>query len=102
MDAEAIQGEIFNVGSQNRISILALAERVQELTHSTSGIAFVPYNEVYGVGIEDMLHRIPAIEKIRSAIGWRPIRDLDRILLDVIEDRGGAEPLSPAGQAAAG
>jgi UDP-glucose 4-epimerase len=102
MDAEAIQGEIFNVGSQDRISILALAERVKELAGSSSGIAFVPYSEVYGLGIEDMLHRIPAIEKIRAAIGWRPIRDLDRILLDVIEQRRGDASLAVAGQAAAG
>jgi UDP-glucose 4-epimerase len=85
MDAESIQGEIFNVGAQNRISILDLAARVKELTESGSDVVFVPYDQVYGQGIEDMLHRIPAIEKIRAAIGWRPLRDLDRILFDVIE-----------------
>jgi UDP-glucose 4-epimerase len=93
MDAEAIEGEIFNVGSHNRISILELADRVKELTGSDSDLSFVPYEEVYGHGIEDMLHRIPAIEKVRAAIGWRPIRDLDRILLDVIDyQRGDGVP----------
>ena len=77
-------GEIFNVGSTNRISILQLAERIRELTGSSSELVFVPYEEVYGQGIEDMLHRIPAIEKIEVAIGWKPERDLDTILEDVV------------------
>jgi UDP-glucose 4-epimerase len=80
-------GEIYNVGSTNRISILDLARRVIELTSSASDLAFVPFDEVYGQGIEDMLHRIPAIDKIGDAIGWRPQRDLETILADVIADR---------------
>jgi UDP-glucose 4-epimerase len=92
MDAEGTAGEIFNVGSQNRISILDLAARVKELTDSGSEVVFVPYDQVYGQGIEDMLHRIPAIEKIRAAIGWRPLRDLDRILFDVIAHAQSAVP----------
>jgi UDP-glucose 4-epimerase len=77
-------GEIYNVGSTNRISIVDLAERIRELTGSSSELVFVPYDEVYGQGIEDMLHRIPAIEKINAAIGWQPDRDLDTILDDVV------------------
>ena len=77
-------GEIYNVGSTNRIAILDLAERIRELTGSASQLVFVPYDEVYGQGIEDMLHRIPAIEKIHSAIGWQPERDLETILEDVV------------------
>jgi nucleoside-diphosphate-sugar epimerase len=45
----------------------------------------LPYDEVYGLGIEDTLHREPSIEKIGQAIGWRPTRNLDRILTDVID-----------------
>jgi UDP-glucose 4-epimerase len=85
MDAEAISGDIFNVGSTQRVSILDLAERVRELTGSRSELTFIPYDDVYGLGIEDTLHREPAIEKIGAAIGWRPSLDLDRILRDVIE-----------------
>jgi UDP-glucose 4-epimerase len=84
MDDRAVSGEIFNVGSANRISILDLAKRVIATTESESGFVFVPYEQVYG-GIEDMLHRIPSIEKIRAAIGWEPAFDLERILGDVIE-----------------
>ena len=85
MDATEISGEIFNVGSSDRVRILDLAQRVLELTGSTSRLAFVPHDEVYGLGIEDVLHREPAIDKIHAAIGWRPSLDLDRILGDVIE-----------------
>jgi UDP-glucose 4-epimerase len=90
MDAEQISGEIFNVGSSERISILDLAAHVKEATGSESELAFVPYDEVYGQGIEDTLHREPAIGKIRDAIGWSPERNLDAILADVIEHKRSA------------
>jgi UDP-glucose 4-epimerase len=85
MDAPGTSGEIYNVGSQERIAIRALAERVLEATGSESPLEFIPFDRVYGQGIEDMLHRIPAIEKIRAAIGWQPTRGLEEILTDVIE-----------------
>jgi UDP-glucose 4-epimerase len=85
MEADGISGEIFNVGSAERVTILALAHRVLELTGSTSELTFVPHSEVYGLGIEDVLHREPSIDKIRAAIDWRPSLDLDRVLADVIE-----------------
>jgi UDP-glucose 4-epimerase len=83
-------GEIYNVGSTNRISILGLADRIRELTDSTSELGFVPYEKVYDQGIEDMLHRMPSIAKIGDAIGWQPEHDLDSILADVVAyHRGG-------------
>ena len=85
MDDRSINGEIFNVGSTDRITILELAERIKELTGSQSENVFVPYDQVYGQGIEDTLHREPAIEKIGAAIGWAPTRNLEDILRDVIE-----------------
>jgi UDP-glucose 4-epimerase len=87
METPATAGEIFNVGSSTPIRILDLAERVREVTSSSSEIVFVPYDEVYGHGIEDMHHRAPSIEKIGSAIGWRPELDLEKILADVIASR---------------
>jgi nucleoside-diphosphate-sugar epimerase len=87
MDDAPTSGEIFNVGSTNRISITDLAERVKEMTRSESDIVYLPYEEVYGQGIEDMLHRIPAIDKIHDRIGWEPTLDLDLILADVIKHR---------------
>jgi len=85
MDEREISGEIFNIGSAERVSILELAERVLAATGSTSGMEFIPHDQVYGLGIEDVLHREPSIEKINSAIGWKPTFDLDRILADVVE-----------------
>jgi len=85
MDARETSGEIFNVGGQERITIAALADRVRELVGSDSQVVHVPYEEVYGQGIEDMLHRMPSIEKIGAAIGWAPELGLDRILHDVVE-----------------
>jgi UDP-glucose 4-epimerase len=85
MEARDISGEIFNVGSSESVRIIDLAQRVLELTGSNSELVFVPHSEVYGLGIEDVLHREPSIEKIRAAIGWRPSLDLDRVLADVID-----------------
>jgi UDP-glucose 4-epimerase len=99
MDAE-ISGEIFNVGSSERVSILELAERVKRATGSSSELAFVPYDEVYGQGIEDTLHREPATAKIKNAIGWQTTLDLDRIIADVVEharDRPATESIESVG-----
>ena len=87
MDASSLSGEVFNVGATERITILELAERVLAATGSSSERTFVAYDDVYELGIEDTLHREPAIERIAAAIGWRPTLDLDRILADVIAAR---------------
>jgi UDP-glucose 4-epimerase len=84
MEGREISGEIFNIGSAERVSILDLARRVLDLTGSKSELEFVPHDEVYGLGVEDVLHREPSIEKIGAAIGWAPTRTLDEILADVI------------------
>jgi len=85
MEDAKTSGEIYNIGSQDRISILDLAERVRTATGSGSELAFVPYDQVYGQGIEDIFHRVPSIDKVGSAIGWAPTLQLDRILADVID-----------------
>ena len=84
MDKPTTSGEIYNVGSQERIRILDLAKRVLEATGSSSELEFIPYDRVYGQGIEDMFHRIPSIDKVAEAIGWAPERTLAEILADVI------------------
>lgn len=83
--ASGISGEIFNIGSTERVSIIELAERILAATGSQSELTFTPYDSVYGQGIEDMLHRQPSIDKVTAAIGWQPTRSLDAILADVIE-----------------
>jgi UDP-glucose 4-epimerase len=84
MEAGDISGEIFNIGSAERVTILQLAHRVLELTGSRSELQFVPHEEVYELGVEDVLHREPSIQKIGGAIGWGPTRTLDEILADVV------------------
>jgi UDP-glucose 4-epimerase len=90
MDERELSGEIFNVGSSERVRIVDLAERVKAATGSSSEIVYVPYDQVYDQGIEDTLHREPAIGKIREAIGWSPERNLDGVLADVIAERRAA------------
>jgi len=102
METEATSGEIYNVGSQQPIRILDLARRVVEMTHSDSVFEFVPYDEVFGQGIEDMYHRIPATEKIAAAVGWQATLNLDVILADVIKHARTAGPAEPEAVPAGG
>jgi UDP-glucose 4-epimerase len=86
MDDPATSGELYNIGSQERIAIRALAARVIERTGSNSEIVFVPYEDVFPHGaMEEMFHREPSIERIGAAIGWSPTRTLDDILADVVD-----------------
>ena len=94
MESTETAGEIYNVGSRNWISIGDLAKRVLELSGSRSEIVYVPYEKVYGTGIDDMLHRLPSIDKIGAAIGWQPDRSLDEILNDVIAYTRGAAAIA--------
>jgi UDP-glucose 4-epimerase len=84
LDDEGAVGDVFNVGSQNEISIRALAELVAELTGSSSKVRFVPYEEAYEPGFEDMERRLPDINKITALTGWAPTRSLNEIVRDVI------------------
>jgi UDP-glucose 4-epimerase len=85
MDTEDSVGEVFNIGSNQEISILDLAERVKELTDSDSEIVFVPYDEAYEEGFEDMPRRIPDTSKVNKLVGFKPEKRLDEILQAVIE-----------------
>jgi UDP-glucose 4-epimerase len=81
---EPAYGEVFNIGSQEEITVSDLARRVRAMTGSASEIQLVPYDEAYEQGFEDMPRRLPDIAKIGAAIGWSPTRDLDSILDDVV------------------
>ena len=67
------------------MTIKELAEKVIIRCKSSSRIQLIPYKEVYPVGFEDMQRRVPDISKISSFIGWKPSRDLDQIIDDVVE-----------------
>jgi UDP-glucose 4-epimerase len=85
MDEEKAVGEVFNIGSSQEITILDLALKVKELTNSKSEIVFVPYDEAYVEGFEDMPRRVPDTSKVNALVGFRPERSLDDILNSVIE-----------------
>jgi UDP-glucose 4-epimerase len=84
LDHEGAVGEVFNVGSQQEISILELAKKVKEKTRSASLIEFLPYDKAYEEGFEDMPRRVPDTRKIEKLIGYRPSVSLDAILERVI------------------
>jgi UDP-glucose 4-epimerase len=84
MGEDRAVGGVFNLGTQEEVSILDLAHRVKERTGSASEIRFVPFGEAYDDHFEDMPRRIPSLIKIQETIGWQPTRRLDDILNDVI------------------
>ena len=86
VDTHEAEGQVFNVGSQDEISILQLAERVRSLTGSSSEIALIPYDEAYETGFEDMQRRRPDTTRINALLGWQPSRSLDDIVMDVAGD----------------
>ncbi|RMH15909.1 MAG: NAD-dependent epimerase/dehydratase family protein [Gemmatimonadetes bacterium] len=85
MEHEGAYGEVYNIGNEHEITITELAERVKARTGSDSEIVYVPYEEAYGEGFEDMERRQPDISKITAAIGWTPEHSLDDIIDDVIQ-----------------
>jgi UDP-glucose 4-epimerase len=85
MDNEYAVGEVFNIGSNKEVTIFELAQRVKELTKSGSEIVFVPYDQAYEQGFEDMPRRVPDISKISKLTGFYPSKNLDDILHAVIE-----------------
>ncbi|HMF91683.1 MAG TPA: SDR family NAD(P)-dependent oxidoreductase [Candidatus Angelobacter sp.] len=102
-------GEVYNIGSVEEISILELAEKIRKITASESRIVLVPYERAYKEGFEDMMRRVPDLTKISRAIGYHPSMDLDEILLNTVryhvEESGLAQTnghRKVAGAAAAG
>ena len=85
LDDERAAGEAFNVGSEEEISIMGLAERIRARTASVSEIVRVPYDQVYGDQYEDMLRRSPDTSKLRALTGWAPTYDLDSIIDSTVE-----------------
>ena len=91
MDDERSVGQVFNIGSNREISIADLARKVKELTNSESEIVFVPYDEAYEEGFEDMPRRVPDTAKVEKQIGFAPSVDLEGILKSVIEFHSGRQ-----------
>jgi UDP-glucose 4-epimerase len=79
-----VAGEILNIGNDREISIRDLAQMVKERTRSRSEIVYVPYDQAYGPGFEDMYRRIPSLEKLERIIGMRPTTPLETMIDSVI------------------
>ena len=85
MNEPKAEGQIFNIGNNEEISIKKLALLIKEMTGSHSELEFIPYDRVYGSGFEDMERRCPNIEKVEKYIGFKPKFDLISIIQSVIE-----------------
>ena len=90
-------GRVWNIGSEEAVSMKALAERVVELTGSSSSIEFVPYERAYGANFEDVRRRVPDVSALRDLIGFAPTGTLDDTLGSVIH---AARAAGPGGEAA--
>lgn len=82
-------GKVINIGNNFEISIKDLAHKIVRETNSKSEILYVPYEEAYGNGFEDMERRVPNLNLIKDLIGWVPTRDLSRIIADVAAEMNG-------------
>jgi len=85
MACEQARGQVVNIGSDQEVSINALAKRVIDVAGSASRIEHVPYDEAYIEGFEDMRRRVPSLQRAKQLIGYAPTRSLDEIIRSVIE-----------------
>ncbi len=80
IDSEQAIGEVVNVGNTEEITIEDLAHRVKQRTRSSSNIEFIPYDKAYEPGFEDMMRRVPCVEKLQAITGFRPQTPLNEII----------------------
>jgi len=85
MNCEEAVGKVYNIGSTEEITIEGLADKIMEMTASRSKKEFISYEEAYGRPIEDMMRRVPNLERIKKAIGWKPRTSLDEALRLIVE-----------------
>jgi len=84
-EKEEALGKVFNIGSNEEITILELAQKVKSMTSSESEIVLVPYDKAYEEGFEDMPRRVPDLSRIQSLIGYQPSKNLEQIVQSVID-----------------
>jgi len=83
IETPACFGKVLNLGNSEEVSINDLAKRTIAIIGSSSEIKYIPYDQVYGEGFEDMRRRVPSLEKARELIGYQPTRTLEDIINDV-------------------
>lgn len=84
-DNQSAMGQVYNIGNTQEITMMQLAEKIKQMTGSSSKIVLIPYDKAYKGGFEDIQRRLPDLTKINSAIGYVPSFNLDQILTSVIE-----------------
>jgi len=90
MKTPAAFGQVYNIGTDQEVTIQSLAEQVIAATGSHSTIELVPYASVYPEGFEDMNRRLPDVSKLQAAIGFRPQRTLREIISDIVAEKSAA------------
>jgi len=85
MNCEEAAGKVYNIGSTEEIAIEELADKIIELTGSKSKKEFISYEKAYGRPIEDMMRRVPGLERVKETIGWEPKTNLSETLQIIIE-----------------
>ena len=91
MEMKSADGEVFNIGSAEEISIEELADKVIQKTRSKSEKKYIPYSSAYGKGFDDMQRRLPCLEKIKRAIGYESKVGLDKMIEIIIADKRGRD-----------
>ena len=102
---ERAVGEVVNIGNDEEISIEGLAQFVKQRTKSESPVTYIPYDQAYEPGFEDMLRRVPSLQKLQFLTGFRPETPLseivDRVVAHLQKKKPGAEPAPASGRIAA-
>jgi UDP-glucose 4-epimerase len=86
LDRPEAVGEVFNIGSMHEVTIRDLATRIVELAESDSELSFIPYEDAFPSGFEDMQRRVPDTAKVQLLTGWAPVKSLDEILAETIAE----------------
>jgi UDP-glucose 4-epimerase len=84
-DHPGAAGDVFNIGTDEEVTITELAERIIEMTGSASRVEYIPYEEAFGPGFEDMPRRVPDLGKIQDLVGYRPEMSLEGLLSHTIQ-----------------
>ncbi len=94
LESSVCFGQVINFGSDAEVTINELARRAIGMTGSTSEIHYIPYEQVYGEGFEDMQRRVPSLDKARRLVGYQPTKTLDDIINDVANEFRSSVPES--------
>ncbi len=86
MNCPAAEGGVYNIGTDEEVTIERLADKVIELTQSKSQKQIVSYEEAYGKPFDDMMRRVPSLARVKEVIGYEPKMTLEKSLRSVIDD----------------